>query len=333
VKKINEKDYLTISARIHAMENRLLTRERMDRLMEVGSTEEAARVLSECGYPELSELNLGGIERMLAAARNELRKDLRESAPDPAVVDLFFLPNDYHNVKVLLKASATGQDADRLFIDCGRYSAAQLKEEILQGTLQNETAVFAQAVAAAAKALDQDGSPQAADQILDRACYAEMLDMAQETGSAFLEGYVRLSIDCVNLRTTVRCRRIDCGPDYLKSALLPGGTIDCGEFLSVAAGTLDLKDLIGHGFPAETVSSDRTGLTDDGLMQFERFCSRVLKAYFAKAKNASFGEQSLIGYLYAKLSEFTTVRVILTGRLAGLDAEAIRERLGDLYAG
>ena len=31
-KKINEYDYLYISARIHAMENRLLTRERMERM-------------------------------------------------------------------------------------------------------------------------------------------------------------------------------------------------------------------------------------------------------------------------------------------------------------
>ena len=138
--------------------------------MEVCSAEEASRVLSECGYPELSELSLGGIERMLAASRGELRKDLRESAPDSKVVDLFFIPYDYHNVKVVLKAKATGQDADRLFIDCGRYPAAQLKEEVLQGTLQHETAVFTQAAMSAEAALDQDSSPQAADQILDRAC-------------------------------------------------------------------------------------------------------------------------------------------------------------------
>jgi len=332
VKKINEMDYLTISARIHAMENRLLTRERMDRLMEVCSAEEASRVLSECGYPELSELSLGGIERMLAASRGELRKDLRESAPDSKVVDLFFIPYDYHNVKVVLKAKATGQDADRLFIDCGRYPAAQLKEEVLQGTLQHETAVFTQAAMSAEAALDQDSSPQAADQILDRACYAEMLDMARETGSAFLEGYVRISIDCVNLRTTVRCRRISCSPDYLKNALLPGGNIDPSAFLAVATGATELNEVIGHGFPAEAVLAGTEDHAEDSLMQFERLCSIILTVYFAKTKNASFGELSLIGYLHAKLSEFTIVRVILTGRLAGLDAEAIRERLGDMYA-
>ena len=39
-------DYLTISARIHAMENRMLTRERMDRMIDARDEGEALKVLS-----------------------------------------------------------------------------------------------------------------------------------------------------------------------------------------------------------------------------------------------------------------------------------------------
>lgn len=39
----------------------------------------------------------------------------------------------------------------------------------------------------------------------------------------------------------------------------------------------------------------------------------------------------LIGYLYAKENELTTIRIILTGRLAGLDSDTIRERLRESY--
>lgn len=42
-------------------------------------------------------------------------------------------------------------------------------------------------------------------------------------------------------------------------------------------------------------------------------------------------EHPLIGYLYAREAELTTIRIILTGRLAGLDTDAIRERLRDSY--
>ena len=50
-------DYLMISARVRAMENRLLTRERLDRMIDARDDGEARKVLSECGYREDLELD------------------------------------------------------------------------------------------------------------------------------------------------------------------------------------------------------------------------------------------------------------------------------------
>ena len=45
--KIRDTDYLTISARVRAMENRLVTRERMERKVEARSDDEAVKVLAQ----------------------------------------------------------------------------------------------------------------------------------------------------------------------------------------------------------------------------------------------------------------------------------------------
>lgn len=55
--KIKDTDYLSVSARIRAMENRLLTRARMDRMLEARTDDEAVKVLAECGYGEVPELS------------------------------------------------------------------------------------------------------------------------------------------------------------------------------------------------------------------------------------------------------------------------------------
>ncbi len=55
-------DYLSVSARVRAMENRLLTRERMDRMIDAADDGEARKVLAECGYPEG-----GSLDQALAA--------------------------------------------------------------------------------------------------------------------------------------------------------------------------------------------------------------------------------------------------------------------------
>ena len=61
-KKQNEYDYLYLSARIHAMENKLLTRERMERMLSARSAEEASKVLAECGYGDFPSLTPAAID-------------------------------------------------------------------------------------------------------------------------------------------------------------------------------------------------------------------------------------------------------------------------------
>ena len=39
----------------------------------------------------------------------------------------------------------------------------------------------------------------------------------------------------------------------------------------------------------------------------------------------------MIGYLYARENEFTAIRIILSGRMAGLEGDTIRERLRESY--
>ena len=86
-------DYLSVSARIRAMENRLLTRERMDRMIDARDTSEAMKVLGECGYGEGASL-----DAVLAQARADTFRDMEAAAPDHRLVEIFRLKYDYHNI-------------------------------------------------------------------------------------------------------------------------------------------------------------------------------------------------------------------------------------------
>ena len=330
-KKLKEYDYLYISARIHAMENKLLTRERMERMLSARNAEEAAKVLAECGYGDFPSLTPAAIEHTLDEARLSLFAELRRSAPDPAIVDVFCIKYDYHNAKVLLKAQATGQSPDELLLDAGRYPAGRLKEDYLQGDLSRYSATFAQAVAQAKELLASSGDPQAADLLLDQAYYAEMLAAAKAARSAFLEGYVRLSIDSVNLRSVVRSARMGKGPHFLRRVLLPEGNVKIDSLLPAGAGAADLAGLFAHTYLTAAAQEGAEAMRGGSLTQFERLCDNALTAYLSQGKRVAFGEHPLIGYLYAKENELTTIRIILTGRLAGLGAETIRERLRESY--
>ena len=328
---IRDTDNLTLSTRVRAMETRLVTRERMERMLDARTDEEAVKILTECGYEELPALTNAGLDDLLSKARAALYRELSTAAPDRRVVELFQMKYDYHNAKVLVKAAAIGADADRLLMEGGRWSPARLRDAFQRDSLGDFSEPFRQAVLRARETLNAGNDPQRADFVLDRAYFQEMADTAKAVGSPFLQGYVRLLIDAANLRSAVRAARIGKGPDFLRQVLLPGGNVDV-SVLSSGRGA-DLAAVFRAG-PLGEAAAAGAALTSPGsgeLTAFERMCDDAVMHYLEGARLIPFGEQAVIGYLYARESEFTAIRTILSGRMAGLDSDTIRERLREAY--
>ena len=104
----------------------------------------------------------------------------------------------YELIRLAEAAAAAGQRtqiADRLLMEGGRWSAAQVKEAFQRDSLREFTGPFRRAVVQARETLNGGNDPQLADFVLDRAYFAEMAETARAVGSPFLEGYVRLLID------------------------------------------------------------------------------------------------------------------------------------------
>jgi len=320
-------DYLSISTRVRAMENQLLARERMDRMIEARDDAEARKVMSECGYSDSL-----GLEQALMQARAEVFADLAKAVPDPGLVEVFQLKYDYHNAKVLLKAQAMDVDPQRLLLPGGRYDGQGLAEDWKRGDLRSCTGMFREAMQAAWTSLQEERDPQKADLILDRACYSEMAHIAKAQDSAFLQGYARLMVDVANLRAAVRIHRMGKGNDFLRQVLLPGGNVS-QQAIAAARGEA-LGEVFHHGLLAEAgqLGAAVTRPGSGALTEFERSCDDAVTAYLAQAHRISFGEEPIIGYLYAKEQELTAIRTIFAGRAAGLDGDTIRRRLRATYA-
>ena len=324
-------DYLTISARIHAMENRMLTRERMDRMIDARDEGEAMKVLSECGYGGTDGASGQSLEGLLAQARAEAFGEIRGAVPDPRVAEVFQMKYDYHNAKTLVKGEAVGADARRLLLSGGRYDPELLADGYQKETLSGVSPAFQRAVQEARAILKETGDPQRSDVALDRACFEEMAQLAKDCGSPFLEGYVRLCIDAANLRTAIRVARMEKGSDFLLQVLLPGGNVS--EKALAAARGEDLGSLFQTGSLAKAAELGAKAARPAGgpLTAFERECDNAVTRYVSDAKRVPFGEETVIAYLYAKEAELTAIRTILASRRAGLDGAAIRERLRETY--
>ena len=324
-------DYLTISARIHAMENRLLNTERMERMIEARELSEAAKVLTECGYGDMGQVTPGAVEEMLSKAQADLYHDLSTAVGNRALLDVFRCRPDYHNAKVLVKAEALGVNQDALLMGGGRYAPQKLAEDYGREDLRGCSDIFRRGVARARETLGATGDPQLSDFILDRAYFEELTALAKQADSKFLEGYVALSIDVANLRSCVRAARLNKGGEFLQQVLVPGGTVPL-RTLALAKGE-ELGNVFRSG-PLAHAAALGAAVSAPGsgaLTEFERECDDAVMDYLSAARRVAFGEQPIVGYLYAREAEMTAIRTILSGRMAGLDGDTIRQRLRRTY--
>ncbi len=329
-KKIIDTDYLFLSARIKAMERNLLTKERMERMLEAPTPEDAAKVLQECGYAEMPQVGEKILDQVLAEQRQKTFDELYSAAPDKSIIDVFKVKYDYHNAKAILKAEARGVDPEPLLVDTGRVPPHQMLEAVRSSDLRGMPAILQSAIGEAREVLGTTNDPQLSDFVLDRAYFDDMYHLAEESGSSFLMGYVRISIDSANLRSTVRTLRMGKSIDFLRGALFQNGNIDVNRILNTAAGG-NLEELYSVSPLKEAAQAGTAALNGGGLTLFEKLCDDAVLSYVAGAKYVAFGEAPVIGYLAARENEFTAVRIIMNGRMAGLDADIIRERLRESY--
>ncbi len=327
---MKDTDYLTISARVRVLENSLLTRERRERMVDARSDEEAVKVLTECGYAEPEDLSVPAVNAVLSQARESLFRDLAKWVPEKALVEVFQIKYDYHNAKALLKSEALGENAKRLMMSGGRYDPATLADDFHRGDMGDLADTFREAIGKAQSVLFEEKDPQRCDLILDKACYAEMAQAAKDCGSAFLQEYVKLSVDAVNLRTAVRCARMGIPGAQFRDDLLCGGSVEPQALVNTR------PEELGKLFPGYLEKAADLGAAAavpgaGSLTAFERACDNALAAYLSQAKRIPFGEEPVVGYLCAREAEWTAIRTILSGRKAGLGSEAIRERLRECY--
>ena len=184
------------------------------------------------------------------------------------------------------------------------------------------------AVAEAKSVLDTTRDPQLSDIVLDRWMYRDMAQVAEDTGSQFLRGYVETQIDAANLRALIRTLRMGKNADFLAGVLFESGTVEPAAILAAAnhpAG--GLNEIYGPTRFAQAAEAGEAALKGGSLTEFEKRCDDAVSDYLAGAQMIPFGEAPLLAYLAARETEYTNIRILLMGRAAGLSPEVIRSRL------
>lgn len=332
-KKVVDTKYAYLSVLLNSRSIRMLTRDKMERMINASSYEECAKMLEECGYGDLSKAEAPDIEAELSRHRAELFDEISALSPQPAIVDAFRLKYDYHNVKTLIKAEGVGIDGQRLISDSGRVDVKTLVSAFVEENYEKLPPKLAKGMDEAKGVLSRTANPQLADIILDKLQFDELGNCAWQLRSPFFSGYVKLLADIANLRIIVRALRMGRDADFIRGALIPEGSVDAEALFS--GGLKGDEILAAYGKNELLTKAAELGtqaLSSGNLTEFELSCDNAATFYLSRAREVGFGQEPVIIFLACLESEITAARMILIGRLRGLEPRLIQERLRESYA-
>ncbi len=327
--KVKDIDYAYSVSRIHAVERSLLDRGKIMQIAEAKTVSDALRMIYDAGYRSGEDY-----EASFEAAVRDAYELVYSMAPDPRIFDVFRIENDYYNLKVLLKAEFLGRELDYLLNPSCRAGLDKIREAVRERKGKEVSDTFAQAMDEALASFAKHKNVQLVDMIIDRACYAERLRFAEETGNAFVTGLVQTQIDLINLRTMLRLRKMGKPYAFAREAMLPGGSVSIDM---LASGAVEPREAVLQSFGRSRYGrllTDNAAAFDGGaeaMAALETACGDYLIDYMKSAKRVTFGVEPLVAYLFAKENEVKQLRIILVGKNNGMDGELLKRRLNIAY--
>ena len=327
-------NYLFGSARVRVLENGLIGREKLERLLSAPSMERCADLLAEFGVAVQRDEQSGSFLReetllgRLRAAYDEVGK----TTGNAAFTRVFRRQYDCNNIKAAIKCFKRGVDPAQMLFDFGIIDTASVLSAVEKHDFSLLGEPFGPAANEATEAFAKTGNPQWVDLILDRACFAAMLADAQASGSAFVAELVRLRIDLTNLLTCVRLIRMkngEAGKMMLRDALIEGGTVE-------PSGFLDAYDKGEDTFWKEIGRTNMEALSREvndasSLTAVECASDNCWMESVRRAKMIPYGIEPLAAYLAATEYEVRNLRIVLAGIEAGLPPKTIAERIRVSY--
>jgi len=328
-------DYGQSVVTIRILEKRLLTRNRLERMIEAQTPEEVLKLLGETEYSQdMADIHGSqDYEIILKRETERVFSIVRNMIKNTGIVDVLSLKYDYHNLKVLLKSKITGKDFSSLLMQAGTIDASKFKVkfESQSNDLPQE---IMEAIDEVQKDFEENHNPQRIDIIVDKHYFRNLSRLAKEIDVKVITDYVEGLIDFQNMITLFRVQKQKRDARFLETVIFEGGTISKNK---IVASINDNTDTILNKFKKEKLGTYLVkGLEafseTKRLSELEKISDNYLMELNKESKYVVFGPEPLFTYLVAKEREINAIRMIMVSKINNISSDKIRERLRETYA-
>ena len=333
-KKPQQSAYIYACARVRAMENGLIGKDRIAQLSDAATMDELYARLEEYGVSLIrDEAGSVLVEATLQGMLKHTLVQLLEAAPAPEVYDFMRYPYDCHNIKAAIKSHLRKLPCENILLELGVTDASQVAQMPTKGDFSALPTHMAKAAGEALEAYAKTANPRAIDLLLDKACFADMLAAAKDSGEDFHVQLVRAQIDLVNLMMCLRLVRMQSGEQgavLLQQAWLEGGALEQACLLRAYAegeqAILGCLNRTAYEKVARWIAE-----SDGSAAAAERAADDFRMELVRAAKQTTFGASVLSAFFFAQEYAVKNIRIVIAAKNAGLSSEIIHERIRTSY--
>ena len=326
-------DYGQSVVTIRVLEKRLLTKNRLERMIESETCEEVLKLLSETEYSQnMTDIrNSRDYEKILKRETERVFSLVRNMSKNKEVVDILSLKYDYHNLKVLIKSKVFEKDNTNLLMNAGTIDITKFKTKSETQSLDLPEEIL-EAIAEIKK--EENLTPQKIDIIVEKYYFKNLVNLSKKIDVKVITDYVKGLIDFQNIITLFRVQKQKRDAKFLDSVIFDGGTISKDK---IVASLNDSSETILNKFKKEKlgpylVKGVEVFNETKRLSEFEKISDNYLMELNKESKYIVFGPEPLFTYLVAKEREINAIRLIMVSKINNISSEKIRERLRDTYA-
>lgn len=327
---MDRENFIQSSVRIRHAEKKLLTKQQLQRLADAKNLEDAIKLLNETSYSsELSKLDRPeNYEQVLSEVLNKTYKEAMEISPDKSLVEILSCKYDYHNLKVLVKENILKEKFDSMYCMLDENEIEAFRELALKND-EGLSKDFKECL----DFFETTKDPQDIDIFLDKKYFEKVLSLAEGFKLEMITEYFKAMIDFINLRTFIRCRKQNQVKETLEKVLIKGGDVETDKILDMFYEDIEILPIKLKAYKIGRVLSKivEEYKNTNSLNSFEKSMDDYLVEIVRKAKSIHYGAEVIFSFLFAKELEIKNLRLILVGKVNGLSADFIKERLREVY--
>ncbi len=322
--------YPYASARVMALEGRLISKDKITRVIEAKDYDAAMRTLGEIGYGQPAPAG-ASFEQLIEKELTEADALLGAISPSEIFTRIMRTGRDFNNLKVLIKLLMQDKPLGSVALSPGNIPVDTLKNAISE----NDYRDLPDTMTAGLQYIDRTFAAAADASIvgiaLDRAYAKEIRGLLKEMKNPLVTEYFQAFFDLTNFIALMRVRASEYGKETFERVFVKGGTIDKSVYAKAFDATNEnILTAVGEyrGAIAEAFADY---LKTGSLYMLEKARDDYLLSLIEKMRNDMFGIGPLMGYYIAKQREAEAVRMVMTGKLGGISEETVAERLKALY--